>query len=145
MAETPGAAAPNGEGGVDRELNFKAIFGFVIGLAIVCAIAFALMWGLAVSQKKRLAKEDAPPPVLAEARVQPLPAGPRLQPDPERDMRALRARDDAVLAAWSWTDASKTRARVPVARALEIVASRGFPPRTAPPAEAAAAAPEVKK
>jgi hypothetical protein len=132
------------EGGVDRELNFKAIFGFVIGLAIVCAIAFALMWGLSVSQKKRLAGQDAPPPVLAEARVQPLPAGPLLQPDPERDMRALRAHDDAVLASWSWADASKTRARVPVARALEIVVERGFPPRTAPPTEPAAA-PGVKK
>jgi hypothetical protein len=133
------------EGGVDRELNFKAIFGFVIALAIVCAGAFALMWGLSVSQKKRLARQDAPPPVLAEARVQTLPAGPLLQPDPDRDMRALRAHDDAVLAGWAWTDPARGHARVPVARALEIVVERGFPPRTAPPAESPAAAPGGKK
>lgn len=144
MAETPGPATPRGEGGVDRELNFKGIFGFVIGLAVVTAVAFALMWGLAVWQKARLVKEDAPPPVLAEARVKALPAGPLLQPDPEKDMRALRAHEDAILAGWSWTDTSRTRARVPVSRALEIVAARGFPPRTAPPAEPARA-PEVKK
>ena len=130
------------EDGVDRELNFKAIFGFAIGLAIVCAIAFALMWGISVSQKKRLADQDAPPPVLAEARVKSVPAGALLQPDPETDMRTLRAREDAVLAGWAWADPSHAHARVPVDRALEIVAAKGFPPRTAPPP---APAPEVKE
>ena len=87
-------------------------------------------------------KQDAPPPVLAEARVKSVPAGPLLQSDPEKDLKALRAREDAVLASWAWTDATRTHARVPADRALEIVAAKGFPPRTAPPP---APAPEVKK
>ena len=137
MAETHG-------GGVDRELNYRAIFGFVIVLAAVTAAAFALMWGLALWQKARLVKQDPPPPVLAEARAKTLPAGPLLQPDPTKELKALRAQEDAVLAGWSWIDASRTRARVPADRALEIVLAKGFPPRTAAPAEAAPAA-EVKK
>jgi hypothetical protein len=141
MAEAPG---PHGERGLDRELNFRAIFGFVIGLAAVTAAAFALMWGLAVSQKARLTKQDAPPPVLPEARAKSVPAGPLLQADPERDMAALRAHEDAVLAGWAWSDPAHAHARIPVERALEIVAARGFPPRTAAPAEPAPAA-GVKK
>lgn len=133
MAETHGTGAPHG-GGVDRELNYKAIFGFTIGLVVVTAAAFGLMWGLSLWHKARLARQDAPPPVLAEARVTSLPAGPLLQDDPEKDLKALRAREDAALAGWSWADPAKTRARVPVERALEIVATRGFPPRSAPPA-----------
>ena len=128
--------------GVDSELDFKAI---VVSVAVLCGVtaaAFALVWGVAVLQKKRLVARDAPPPVLAEARVPVVPAGPLLQADPEKDLRLLRAREDAILTGWSWADASRTRARVPAARALEIVADRGFPPRTAPPP---APAPEVKK
>ncbi|HEY3348831.1 MAG TPA: hypothetical protein VGM13_03590 [Thermoanaerobaculia bacterium] len=128
--------------GVDSELNFKAVVVSVAVLSAVCAAAFALMWGVAVWQKKRLVAQDPPPPVLAEARVKALPAGVLLQDDPEKDLKILRAREDAALAGWSWTDASKTRARIPADRALEIVATKGFPPRTAPPA---APAPEVKK
>ena len=145
MAEPRGPDAPHG-GGVDSELNFKWIFGFVIGLTVVCAIAFALMWGVAVLQKRRLVREDAPPPVLAEARVKRVPQGPLLQSDPEKDLRDFRAREAAILSGWAWADAARTHARIPVERALEIVAARGFPPRTAPPPAAAAApAPEVKK
>ncbi len=143
MAEPRGPGAPHG-GPIDSELNFKGIFGFVGGLALVCAVAFALMWGLAVLEKKRLEGQDAPPPVLAEARAKSVPQGPILQSDPERDLRTLRTREEAVLSGWGWTDAARTHARVPVDRALEIVAARGFPPRTAPP-PAAAPAPEVKK
>lgn len=128
--------------GVDSELNFKAVALSAIVLLAVTAAAFGLMWGVAVWQKKRLVSQDPPPPVLAEARVKSLPAGPLLQSDPETDLKALRAREDAVLSGWAWADPARTRARVPADRALEIVAAKGFPPRTAPPP---APAPEVKK
>ena len=137
MAETHGD-------GVDRELNFRAIFGFVIGLSVVCLVVFALMWGIAVWQKSRLLRKDPPPPVLAEARARELPPGPLLQRDPERDLRTFRAEEDALSSGWAWTDASKTHARVPVDRAIEIVLAKGFPARTAPPPEPSPAA-GVKK
>lgn len=143
MAERPDPAAPHG---VDTELNFKAIFGFVIALLVLLAVSFAIVWGVYSWHRARLVRQDAPPPVLPEARVRSAPPGPLLQDDPEKDLSAFRAREDAVLAGWSWADASRTRARVPVERALEIVAAKGFPPRTAPPAEPAPASPSgVKK
>lgn len=141
MVEPHGASRP---GGVDSELNFRWIFGFVIGLLILLAAAFAVVWGISAWQKARLAKRDAPPPVLAEARAKTLPSGPLLQPDPERDLREFRAREDATLSGWAWTDASKTHARVPADRAIEIVLAKGFPPRTAAPPEPMPS-PEVKK
>ncbi|MBK9064997.1 MAG: hypothetical protein IPL89_17720 [Acidobacteria bacterium] len=126
--------------GVDSELNFKAVALSAIVLLAVTAAAFVLMWGVAIWQKKRLVAQDPPPPVLAEARVRSLPAGVLLQDDPEKDLKILRAREDAVLSSWAWADPARTHARVPADRALEIVAAKGFPPRTAPPP-----APEVKK
>jgi hypothetical protein len=130
--------------GVDGDLNYRAIFGFAIGLLIVCAISFAVVWGITAWQKSRLVAQDAPAPALAEARVNTPPAGPLLQNDPEEDLQSLRAREDAVLSGWGWADTSRTHARVPASRALEIVAARGFPPRTAP-LPAPVPAPEVKK
>lgn len=126
------------EDGVDRELNFKAIFGFVIGLSVLVTVVAGLMFGLSVWQKSLLVKKDPPEPVLAEARAKSVPDGPLLQSDPEHDLRAMRAREDAALSSWGWTDASKSRARVPADRAIEIVLAKGFPPRTAPPAAAPA-------
>jgi len=134
MAEKHGTGAPEG-GGVDRELNYRAIFGFGIALLAVSAVVFLLVWGIFAWERSRLVRQDAPPPVLAEARAKTLPEGPLLQSDPEKDLRLLRAREDAVLSGWAWTDASKTRARVPADRAIEIVLAKGFPPRTAAPPE----------
>ncbi|MEO8055662.1 MAG: hypothetical protein ABI768_10925 [Acidobacteriota bacterium] len=128
--------------GVDAELNYGGIFGFLIALLVLLTVAFLIVWGVFAWQKNRLVKQDAPPPVLAEARVKSLPAGVLLQGDPEKDLKILRAREDAVLSSWAWADPAHTRARVPADRALEIVAAKGFPPRTAPPP---APAPEVKK
>jgi hypothetical protein len=139
MAEKHEPGTPHA---VDGELNYRGIFGFTIGLAVVCVVVFALMWGIAVWQKKRLVARDAPPPVLAEAREKVVPAGPLLQSDPVTDLKALRAREDAVLSGCAWADPAHAHARVPADRALEIVAAKGFPPRTAPPP---APAPEVKK
>ena len=147
MAEPRGPDTPHG-GGVDSELNYKGIFGFLIALLVLLAVVFLIVWGVSAWQKTRLSRQDAPPPVLAEARVKSVPEGPLLQSDPEKDLRLFRAREDAVLSGWAWADAARTHARIPVERALEIVAARGFPPRTAPPPAAApspASAPEVKK
>lgn len=136
-------SSPHG-GGVDAELNYRGIFGFLIALLVLLTVVFLIVWGIFAWQKTRLVKRDAPPPVLAEARAKSLPAGPLLQRDPEKDLKDLRAREDAVLAGWAWADPGHAYARVPVDRALEIVAARGFPPRTAAPAEPAPA-PGVKK
>ena len=115
--------------GFDREINVKAVRRFsifVLGLMVVC---MALMWGVAILLKKELPKQDPPVPPLAEARENPLPPEPRLQPAPPKDLQALRQREDAVLSAYAWVDRAKGEAQVPIDRAIEIAAERGLPVR----------------
>ncbi len=50
MAEPRDPDTPHG-GGVDSELNYKWIFGFVIGLLVRLAIAFALVWGVSACRR----------------------------------------------------------------------------------------------
>ncbi|MGZ5428756.1 MAG: hypothetical protein ACXWFS_07090 [Thermoanaerobaculia bacterium] len=144
MAERQASGAPEGGGGpVDRELEFRGILGFVGGLVAVTLVVMGLMWGVAVLFKGSLARKDPPPPALAEAREARVPPGPNLQPNPSADLAAFRSAEEAELATWAWVDREKAVARVPVERALEIVAARGLPapPPMPPPAPAAEAAP----
>jgi len=145
MAESPGShGAPEAGGGpVDHELEFRGIFVFVGGLTVVILVVFGLMWGIATFFKGSLLKQDPAPAALAEARETRVPPGPNLQPNPSADLAAFHAAEQTELATWAWVDKEKGVARVPVERALEIVASRGLPapPPMPPPAPAAEAAP----
>lgn len=144
MAERQASGAPEGGGGpVDGELDFHGILVFVGGLTAVTLVVMGLMWGVAVLLKGSLARKDPAPPALAEAREARVPPGPNLQPNPAADVAALRSAEDAELATWAWVDKEKAVARVPVERALEIVAARGLPapPPMPPPVPAGETAP----
>lgn len=144
MAERPIHGAHEGGGGpVDHELDFRGIFVFVGGLIAVTLLVMGLMWGMAVFFKGSLTRKDPAPPALAEAREAHVPPAPNLQPNPTLDLATFRAAEDAELKTWAWVDREKAVARVPVERALEIVASRGLPapPPMPPPAPAAEGAP----
>lgn len=49
---------------------------------------------------------------------------PRLQTDPPADLAAFRAREDSLLGSYGWIDRGAGKARVPVARAMEIWVNR---------------------
>jgi hypothetical protein len=144
MAESPRHGSPGAGGGpVDHELDFRGILVFVGGLIAVTLVVMGLMWGVAVLFKGSLSRKDPAPPALAEAREARVPPGPNLQPNPSADLAAFRAAEEAELATWAWVDKEKGVARVPIERALEIVASRGLPPPPLmpPPAPAGETAP----
>ena len=133
----PHADAPGNTGGpVDQEIDFRGIRMFVGGLAVVTLVLFGLMWGIATFFKGSLVKQDPAPAMLVEAREPRVPPGPNLQPNPTAELAAFRAAEDLELAKWAWVDKEKGVARVPVARAMEIVLEHGLPapPPMPPPA-----------
>jgi hypothetical protein len=52
---------------------------------------------------------------------------PPLQVVPLHDMQALRAREDRILSATEWIDREKGLARIPIAAAMEQIATGGLP------------------
>ncbi|HEV2540764.1 MAG TPA: hypothetical protein VGU03_13810 [Frateuria sp.] len=69
-------------------------------------------------------------PVLTAgaAPVRPIPPQPRLQPDPAADIAAERSQQRSRLEGYQWMDGAHTVARIPVARAMELVAAgKGLP------------------
>ena len=52
---------------------------------------------------------------------------PRLQDDDVRDMNMLRANEDKLLHGYMWLDKNNGAVRIPVERAMEVLAERGLP------------------
>lgn len=67
--------------------------------------------------------EDAHP--LSATRV--TATGPRLQPDPPREKGELKTFEDNVLTTYDWVDADARVARIPIDRAIHILAASGLP------------------
>ena len=106
----------------DRELDLRAIFYTGFGLAAILVVAAALMWPLSAGLRNLAAGADPAPPLLPEARERQLPPAPRLQQDPEGELTELRAAEEAALSTYGWLDDSRQHARIPIDRAIELLA-----------------------
>jgi hypothetical protein len=112
----------------ESDINVRAILWFV---AILTAITIAIqiaMWGMF----KGLAWYE----VRNEPYVTPLtpPAGqpppePRLQTTPWTDLRAFRADQQNHLNSYGWVDEKLGVARIPIAKAKQLLLERGLPVR----------------
>lgn len=59
-----------------------------------------------------------------------LKGAPRLQLAPDVDLQAFRAREDAELNSYGWIDRTAGVVRIPIDRAMELIAQRGLPARS---------------
>ena len=58
----------------------------------------------------------------------------RLQITPEVDLAALRAKENRELASYGWIDKESGVVRIPIVRAMDLIAQRGLPMRDDPDA-----------
>lgn len=87
----------------------------ILALSLLAVVLLVYMWARPV-----LTAGAAP--------VRPLPPQPRLQPDPAADIAAERAAQRSRLERYQWLDGAHTVARIPIGRAMELVASgKGLP------------------
>ncbi len=106
----------------DLEPRAIAIFGLTLAAAlVVCLIVAAWMFGFFATRR---AQEDVPPSPLA--RVEP-PAGPVLQVNALNDRERLRAEEDSILSTYAWVDRGAGTVRIPIDRAMQLLAERGLP------------------
>lgn len=99
-------------------------------LAAVTAGSFALMlFFVALLTDVAERSEEAPPPMMAKGLQ--VPPEPRLQWRPNDDLGKLRAEEEAKLHGYGWVEKGDGVARIPIERAIEILAERGLPAREA--------------
>ena len=138
------------EGYEVTDVSVQGIMVFLTGLFISVGVFFVLCYGLGIVFNNILKKSDGPPdkgnastaapsgklkhmesnPAEVQQQLQQLTQTfptPRLQTDDgNKDLANLHAREDLLLDHYSWVDDSHTKVRIPIERAMELVAQRGL-------------------
>lgn len=130
--------APIGVGHELRDIGARPVALAFVALGIVGVLVSVLIYVLlARLTAKDLEQSDAASP-LAASYGRKAPPEPRLQVAPRDDLHRLHEREDALLHGYAWVDRQADVARIPIDRAIEILAARGLPPAAAPGAAGAA-------
>jgi len=115
-----------------RDLSIRAIALFAVGLAVFGGISHLLLTRLFGTFAAREARRDSPPPPLRGVRV--VPPEPRLEVNHGVLLGELRRREEEELKSYGWVDREQGIVRIPIDRAMKLVAERGLPARPEPPA-----------
>jgi hypothetical protein len=141
----------------ETDINVRAIVSFGVFLLILAAVIHVGLWFFYQALNHRYEKENAANtnPMLEQTiaqqgtsatRAPDLPAAvtaestqeatkrlvatfpePRLQPDEYRDYEVYKRRVDEQLNAYSWINKNDGSVRIPISRAMELIAERGLP------------------
>jgi hypothetical protein len=71
----------------------------------------------------------------------PRPPAPQLQVRPQDDLKRLRAEESARLDSFGWADSDRENVRIPIERAMKLLAERGIAGWPSPPGSRSAHAP----
>jgi hypothetical protein len=106
-----------------------AVWLTAIGLAAVVLIGFLIVWGM---MSYFSAKDIA---VHGPKAVQPpLPLGvPKLSSNQPLERRNLRELQEELLSTYGWINHAEGIARIPLSRAMQMIAADGFPKPTSMP------------
>jgi hypothetical protein len=108
------------------DVNSRGVVIFLISLLGSLVLVLALMWGLwRVLAWMRASEGPFPEPQASQ-----LPPAPRIQANPPLDLWRLRAHEDAVLSTYGWADQQAGAVRIPIGRAMDLLAQRGLPAGT---------------
>lgn len=138
------------------DVKMTGILVFLVGLGSFVVVTAILCYGIGAAINAHLNKEDGPtsrwsktvnirelgqmPSAPAEqnkvAQLMQTYPTPRLQVDNgNQDLADLHEREDLLLNHYSWIDQSKGTVRIPIDRAMELIAQRGLPVAPAAPAQ----------
>lgn len=130
------------------DANFGGIVTFVIVLASSLAVFFVVCFGMGKLINEALIRHDGPlntwsqeagvqrsnmasNPAIEQQQLQDLTSKfptPRLQTDDGNlDVAQLHAREDILLDHYSWIDPKAQTVRIPITRAMQILAQQGLP------------------
>jgi hypothetical protein len=113
----------------ESDVNVRGVLGFAAGLLVTAVLIQFMVWLLFVYFSGREAARVVPEYPLAAGEQTRVPPEPRLQTNPREDLRALRAREDAVLNSYGWVDRTAGVVRIPIDEAIKLTVQRGLPVR----------------
>jgi hypothetical protein len=130
------------------DVRVKGILWFLFAMGIFVAVTAITCYGIGYLLNARMDREDGPNSKWTKTvdirQLGNMPSSPELQnkmaeltqtfptprvqlDDGNRDVADLHAREDILLDNYTWVDQSKATVRIPIERAMEIVAQKGLP------------------
>jgi hypothetical protein len=94
----------------------------LVSLIIVSLIGMRLLFDYYLAREMRLSPA-ANPLAIAGA----LPPEPRLEAKPIEQLQRLRSEENLALNTYGWVDRERGIVRIPIERAMDLVAERGLP------------------
>ncbi len=115
-----------------HDVRVTSMLAFAAALAALVALACVFLIWLFGWFEARAERHD---PVLSPLAESQTPPEPRLETRPSRNLEQLRAAEDRLLRRYRWIDQEQGMVRIPVERAMELVAQEGLPaPEASSPA-----------
>ena len=139
---------------IEAELGFEqsdvkmtGILVFLVSLGMLVAVAAVLCYGVGKVINAHLNHEDGPNTKWTQAvnirQLGNMPSSPEMQnkvaeltqqfptprvqtDDGNQDVADLHAREDLLLDNYTWVDADHTKVRIPIERAMELLAKQGL-------------------
>jgi hypothetical protein len=130
------------------DVRVSGVVVFLVALIIFAVVTGVLAYGVGKVLNARMNKEDGPPSRwVKQVDVRPLgnmPSNPEMKnkldemtqnfptprvqtDDGNQDVADLHAREDLLLDNYSWADEAHSKVRIPIERAMELIAQRGLP------------------
>jgi hypothetical protein len=110
----------------DVDLRGVVLTGFWLAVGTIASAAFigGLLWFLGRSPNRA----DKPLSPQVASNLQRTPPEPRLEANPLVPRMRVRAEEDWVLQSYGWVDEKAGVVRIPIDRAMDLLAERGLPP-----------------
>ena len=96
------------------------------GLSLLLIVTFVAMWALFVYFDSS-AQKSQPSKANQWGKVDDRPPEPRLQTSPGADMKQMLERENHLMQSYGWVNKASGLVRIPVDRAMDIVAKQGLP------------------
>jgi len=137
------------------DVRVSGVVTFLLALCFFAGITALLAYGIGKAINARMTKEDGPPSKWTKTvdvrKLGNMPNSPEMQnklaemtqnfptprvqtDDGNQDVTDLHAREDLLLSNYSWLgqsqDQSQGKVRIPIERAMELIAQRGLPVAT---------------
>jgi len=127
MADEPIHPSPNGSGTYEhKDADVRLIVASTLALILMMVIVCFVMVGIFNAMQTITTNRAGRVTGLRNPNVSQVPPEPRLQPHPANELTALHQHEDEILDNYGWVDQKAGVVRIPIDKAMDIMAQRGF-------------------
>jgi hypothetical protein len=128
----------HGQEGVEQQdLTAQSVYAFLISLVVGGVLVYVVVWGLyrfldarqrslQPAQSPLVRQVDADTRIVSPQEITKFPQ-PRLERNERVEINDFRLNEEQTLNSYSWIDEKTGVVRIPIERAMQLVAQRGLP------------------